>query len=274
MQHDFNAALARSRDTAEIPIANWFKKHGAHVLPGYAFSGNGAPKLEAFSASESLTIPDLVVVRAGIMTWVEVKLKSRATATYSAGGRLDTGLSKRLYSEYLRVQAATGAVVYLSFAHEEEDFVSLDEIRSLDAHPGKRVDSSDKMERGGMVFWPIRALRVVSTLAAVRDGRSPERPRPKPLSESDIARLTYVPAPVDAATFRAKAANWFRRELVREPPNNVYGGFKVLRRTDGLFTVHNSRIEQEEKRFVPGPVYATEGEARDAAHSMMLESAP
>jgi hypothetical protein len=50
--------------------------------------------------------------------------------------------------------------------------------------------------------------------------------------------------------------------IVREPPNNVYGHYKVLRRTDGLFVVKDMRV------LIPPPwgsVHASEREARDVA---------
>lgn len=48
--------------------------------------------------------------------------------------------------------------------------------------------------------------------------------------------------------------------LVREPPDNRYGRYKVLKRTDGKFVVHDS------EQWPPnGRVFETEKEARDHA---------
>jgi hypothetical protein len=52
-------------------------------------------------------------------------------------------------------------------------------------------------------------------------------------------------------------------KVVAEPASNVYGRFKVLRRVDGLFVVHDT------KAWPPnGHVFASEAEARVVAQSM------
>ena len=51
-----------------------------------------------------------------------------------------------------------------------------------------------------------------------------------------------------------------RRLHIKEPKDNVYGRFKVLQRTDGLFLVHDT------EEWPPnGPVFRSEDEARDHA---------
>jgi hypothetical protein len=41
---DFERQVARSRDTAEIPIKEWFKAQGKFVVPQYAFTGKRGDK--------------------------------------------------------------------------------------------------------------------------------------------------------------------------------------------------------------------------------------
>ncbi len=47
---------------------------------------------------------------------------------------------------------------------------------------------------------------------------------------------------------------------IKEPKDNVYGRFKLLQRTDGLFVVHDT------EEWPPnGPVFRSEDEAREHA---------
>ena len=53
--------------------------------------------------------------------------------------------------------------------------------------------------------------------------------------------------------------------VVREPPDNVYGRFKVLKRTDGKYVVHDT------EQWPPnGPVFDTEEQAR--SHALKVSS--
>lgn len=170
---NFDAQLERSRRDAEEPIKRWLQKSSAFILPAYNFSGDGAPKLEAFSDSDSLTLPDLLAARAGVMFWVEVKLKTMATKTYSLGDRLDTGLALRHWRDYLTVRDKTGCKLFLVFAHEKENIVTFDESIRLDTLSSRRIDDTVKMDRGGMIFWALEDLTVVASLSDVREGRRP-----------------------------------------------------------------------------------------------------
>jgi len=55
--------------------------------------------------------------------------------------------------------------------------------------------------------------------------------------------------------------------MIREPKDNLYGRFKLLQRTDGLFVVHDT------EEWPPnGPVFRDEGAARAHAQSMSTET--
>ncbi len=58
--------------------------------------------------------------------------------------------------------------------------------------------------------------------------------------------------------------------LVEEPRDNVFGPFKVFRRTDGLFVVHNTRPTWP---ATFGPVYRAERDARIVAAQKMAAEA-
>lgn len=163
----FEEQLARAR-VIERAFAAWLMQRGARILPVYDYSGLGdgkAPKLQAFSASDSLVTPDLLVARKGALVWCEVKWKARADWT-KITGEFDTGISRRLWRQYQHVRAVTGARVFLVFAHEAEDVVTCDEIGALEAL-GPRIYTGEKMGRGGMVFWPLRRLHPLASYRSV-----------------------------------------------------------------------------------------------------------
>jgi hypothetical protein len=58
--------------------------------------------------------------------------------------------------------------------------------------------------------------------------------------------------------------------IITEPEHNIYGRYKVLRRVDGLFLVHDTKPSFP---FVLGPVFRHETNARArAAHLASLDA--
>ncbi len=249
-RNDFQEQLQRSKNTAEIPIAKWFKQHGAFVIPLYRFSGAGAPKLEAFVSDDSSILPDLQVARAGMMFFVEVKLKTEATFTRMLQ-QYDTGFSIRHWENYRTHQERTGAKVFVSFAHEKENLVTLDGLDSLAVHSGRREDRGTKMERDGMVFWPLRELTVIAKLSDVRGGKAPD-----PMNPPSRRALTKE-------EFRGRAHAWYRRELGSE--GTWVGPYKILMDTDGGF------IARSAERTLG--TFATENAAIFAAQNALTDHA-
>lgn len=168
---DFESKLARAR-AIEVAVATWLRARGARILPVYDYSGLGsgkAPKLEAFSASDSLVTPDLLVARRCTLSWCEVKWKARANL-FRQTNEFETGIDLRLWRQYRHVRHETGARVFIVFAHEAEGFVTCDDIDVLDAMPSKRVYSGDRFAH--MVNWPLRHLHRLAEYSAVIPGRA------------------------------------------------------------------------------------------------------
>lgn len=170
----FQASLAKARKI-ERAVAAWLMSKGARILPVYDYSGLGegkAPKLQAFSASDSLVTPDLLVARRGCMSWCEVKWKTSAFH-FRKTNEFETGIDLRLWNQYQRVKKITGCRVFLVFVHEAEDTVTCDEIGLLDSLPNKRVSSwgrpSEDTNRSHppMVNWPLRVLHPLATYRQV-----------------------------------------------------------------------------------------------------------
>jgi hypothetical protein len=153
----------------ERSVARWLMARGWLCLPVYDYSGlssEKAPKLEAFASEDSLVTPDLLVVRGGVLRWVEVKFKTSADV-YRRTGSLDTGISLYLWQAYERVQRASGAQAWLAFAHRTEGVITLNSWREMDALSPRLSNGPDP---GGSVFWPLEKLRVVAAYADVVRG--------------------------------------------------------------------------------------------------------
>jgi len=171
----FEAKLEIGR-AAEKLVAAWLKRRGWRILPVYDYSGldeGKAPKLEAEKAEDSLVTPDLLAARAGVMSWFEVKYKTRADWTRKTK-RFETGISLRLWRHYREAQAASGATVWLVFVHEQEDEIragALDDLAKV-----KRDYCDVKMGRGGMAFFPWDSLKRLGKLSDVRRLLGPARP--------------------------------------------------------------------------------------------------
>jgi hypothetical protein len=166
MRSDFEHKLALGRQ-AEKAVAAWLMGRGMRILPVYDYSGldeGKAPKLTAAEEADSLVLPDLLSAKAGRSIWVEVKFKEHADFTYKTG-RLETGISKRLWEHYQRVQAETGFPVWLVFAHLREDELRGAPISKL--REKSRIYEGTKMGKNGMVFFDYRALRILAKLSEI-----------------------------------------------------------------------------------------------------------
>lgn len=157
--------------TIELAVASHLMTKGWSILPVYDCSGqqdDKAPRLHAFSASDSVVLPDLLLARGGLMRWVEVKFKTEAPKTHCTG-YYETGISVRHWEHYHRAEKESGAVVFISFAHQTEDVVtcnSLRELRTLWPQKYPRY-SPNGPDPGGSLFWPLEKLRRVAALSEI-----------------------------------------------------------------------------------------------------------
>ena len=166
MRPSFEDQLAFGREI-ERAVGAWLMGRGQRILPVYDYSGlaeGKAPKFTAAAQSESLVLPDLLGAKDGQITWFEVKFKDRADFTRKTA-RLETGINKRLWEHYQRVEAVTGSPVWLIFAHRQEDELRGDAIAAL--KETARVYHGGKMGHAGMVFFDYRALKLLAKLSSV-----------------------------------------------------------------------------------------------------------
>lgn len=149
----FHAQLDAAREW-ERSLAAWIRSRGWYVVPTYDFCGRGedkAPKLLAPPGAESLVLPDLQCFRDGRAQWLECKWKARADR-YRKTQQLTTGISRRLFDHYQRVEERTGFCVVLAFLHEREQQIrggSLADLERCFSHDY----TGERMGRFGMRFW-------------------------------------------------------------------------------------------------------------------------
>lgn len=166
MRTSFEDQLAFGREI-EKAVAVWLMKRGQLILPVYDYSGlaeGKAPKFTADCQSRSLVLPDLLGAKAGNSAWFEVKFKNRADFTRKTA-RFETGISKRLWEHYQRVESESGFPVWLIFAHKQENELRGDSIASL--RGSERIYKGYKMGHAGMVFFDYKKLKLLAKLSSV-----------------------------------------------------------------------------------------------------------
>ncbi len=136
----------------EQVVALMLKKKGWFVVPVHELTGEAKDKAPAMEGHRNrIVLPDLDVCRDGMRRWVEVKTKDKADYTRITK-RLEHGIAQRLYEQYIEVQRLSGCEVWLAVYEETTGEVIARSLNKLE--PYKRLDNGDKMERGGMIFFP------------------------------------------------------------------------------------------------------------------------
>lgn len=166
----FEQRLSQAREW-EKKVAAWAARRGWYVLPSYDYSGKGdskAPKLLAPPGGRDLILPDLACFRGHGLRWLEVKWKRKADL-YRKTRTMVTGISLRLWNHYREIEQRVGGEVFVVFLHEQEREVRGDKLSALRGYVD-HTDPSDKMSRGGMIFWPYERIPKWGSLEML-DGR-------------------------------------------------------------------------------------------------------
>jgi hypothetical protein len=138
---------------AERLVATFLRdERGYHILPAYDYSGadgEKAPKIQG--ATEGIIVPDLGMAKAGSLKWAEVKYKWRPTFT-RATRSLNHGIGRRKWCHYVRFQEKTGQRVWIFIVEGCSQKLLFERLDLLG--PPNYIYRFDKMDPGGMVFWP------------------------------------------------------------------------------------------------------------------------
>lgn len=163
---DFALNRQKGKDAEEL-VATWLMIRGFLILPVYDYSGiqdNKAPKFQAIQTKLSLVTPDLLCAKDGALKWVEVKWKT-STTLYRKKREVRTGLPRKHWEHYKKVQAVSGVPVWLLFVQEAENQIVGGHIDKLEPiyQEHNTVDYKDT------VYFVYNKLRLVTTLEKARD---------------------------------------------------------------------------------------------------------
>lgn len=146
-----------------------------YIIPSYDYSGpdgDRAPKIQG--AHDGIVLPDLGIAQAGNMKWAEVKAKGRPTFTRKTG-TYDHGIGYRKWCHYIRIQKETGVHVWLFIIEEDTQRLLAESLDVLGE--GRRYDDN-KMDLGGMVFWPREKFRCRIALDSIPGLFDPKKKLP------------------------------------------------------------------------------------------------
>ncbi len=167
----------------ESLIAQYLRKRGWTILPVYEKeidNGKGPRLFLPYGLPEAeLIAPDIQALRNQQIKWFEAKHKNAATY-YRKKQRWQTGIDKRHYIDYKRVQEVTKWPVWLLFLQRE----STSKYAPADVGPcptglfgcpiTQHWSDDGWYERDGrrydMVYWGIEELKLLATLADVLGG--------------------------------------------------------------------------------------------------------
>lgn len=167
----------------ESLIARYLRHMGYVVLPAYEkeIDNGKGPRLflPLWAEDAELITPDLQAIRNQQIRWIEAKHKNMATF-YRKKWRWQTGIDKRHYEDYLKVQKITAWPVWLLFLQE----TPLETNAPPDVEPcptglfgcpiTQPFSDDGWFYRGNkrfdMVYWGIKEdLKLIAPLDAVLD---------------------------------------------------------------------------------------------------------
>lgn len=146
-------------------VAAMYQRAGLWLIPSYDYAGEDGdtpPRLQGEHGQ--FVIPDFDAASDGHRRWIEVKTKGGATL-HRLTGRLEHGISRRLYEHYWEVREITGTEVWIS-VYEMDTGEVLHQTLPLLTEAARFYDGS-KMGPSGMVFFPRDAFVLFGNVADV-----------------------------------------------------------------------------------------------------------
>jgi hypothetical protein len=149
MAHDLRSTPEWAKgQRGETLIRSLLIREGYYVIPSTMYSGDGAPAMHGNDGR--VILPDFDVAKSGVRRWAEVKFKRDATF-FKARRVWEHGISRRLFTEYLRVVRETGTPGWLFIYEGLTGAVLHQDMEILTRY--SRLYSGEAMDRGGMLFW-------------------------------------------------------------------------------------------------------------------------
>lgn len=155
--------LGRQRELLVI-LALHERKFFTTDLSAIKEANGGGPRTHGPYGS-GIIVPDLLVHGGGQTVPLEIKSKGSATPTHITG-QLEHGIGQRVYLHYRAFERATGMKLVLGLFEELTGELL---VRSLGKLPQPRAYHGDKMDPGGMFFWPREAFCVFAQIAPPQD---------------------------------------------------------------------------------------------------------
>lgn len=151
---------------AEMIVAEVFRRLGYYVNPTYDYAGvNGdhAPRL--LGTDGQIIIPDLDVSNGRDRWWVEVKSK-KGPDLHRVSGVWEHGIGLRLWQQYHDAERVSATPVCLAVYERTTGDVLYQWISVLLL--SERIYPGEKMDRGGMVYFPRSAFRKLGNVRCER----------------------------------------------------------------------------------------------------------
>ncbi len=147
----------------EMLVRSLLKNAGVFVIPSsdYHPDGGGAPMAQG--RDDRIVLPDIDAMKDGHRFWVEVKTRKHASYTRCTG-RLEHGFPLVDYGHYQRIQREAGATIYICIYEVSTGDVLVASIDRLDEV--KRIYTGNKMNHGGMVFFPRSSFKVWKNISS------------------------------------------------------------------------------------------------------------
>lgn len=163
----FQQSLAVGK-VGESRIAKWFIGRGFSVLPVYEIELHHGKGPRLFAPQGQIIAPDMVVFRANNCFWIEAKHKTAFTL-YRKTNTFQTGIDKRHYEDYLKIDDYSPWPVWLLFLHEGG--IAKDSPPSPAGLFGNAlkalrecVDHPSDLYANGMVYWNIHDLKLLAEI--------------------------------------------------------------------------------------------------------------
>jgi len=176
----------RQGQIGESLIANWMRARGRAVMPAYEKQIDTGKGPQFFAPDGAYVAPDMFVFRlvdsatGSPFVWVEAKHKTAFT-WHRVSRHWTTGIDRRHYHDYLRVEALSKVPVWLMFYHSSPHPSQNDIDHGCPSYCptglfGNRLaylsqhvsHESDRWGRSGMVYWAAEHLKLMATMDDLR----------------------------------------------------------------------------------------------------------